>query len=179
MIPQTIKHRLLNSLVNIDLLLLKKHYFLKNSNVLNLIKLNKNLFLHILNPLNLIVNLKQFFRILQFLKNKKTMFSFFVLGPHQQVIIENFITKNQLNLKFQIFFKFLVLKKKNLISFLILLKDCIGNQVLFSKKLQNNRFFLVQDISPAHTKKIGSYKIFNSLADYKKLIFMLVFIRQI
>lgn len=177
---QTVNHLLLNSLINIDFLLLKKHYFLKNSNVLNLLRLHKNLFLHILNPLNLIINLKQFFRTLQFFKKKKMMFNFFVEGEHQKLIIDNFILKNELNLKFKIFFKFLVLKKKNVMPFLILLKDYADNTLIFSKKLQANHFFLIQEInSKQKQKNIGSYKIFNSLTDYKKLIFILIFVRQI
>ena len=178
---QTVNHLLLNSLINIDFLLLKKHYFLKNPNILNLLKLHKNLFFHVLNPLNLMINLKQFFRILQFLNQKqKAMFNFFVEGEHQKLIIDNFILKIQLNFKFKIFFKFLVFKKKNLTPFLILLKEYADNKLAFSKKLQTNHFFLIQEInSKQKQKNIGSYKIFNSLTDYKKLIFILVFVRQI
>jgi hypothetical protein len=180
MITQTVNHLLLDSLINIDFLLLKKHYFVKNLSVLNLIKLHKNLFLHILNPLNLIIKLKQFFRILQFFKKTSPMFNFFVQGEHQKLIIDNFIKKNQLNLKFQIFFKFLVLKKNFSMPFLILLKNYAGNKSLFSKTLQANHFFLIQEINPIQAKKsIGSYKILNDLTDYKKLIFILIFVRQI
>lgn len=178
---QSANHLLLNNLINIDFLLFKKHYFCKNLNLLNLIKLHKKSFLHILNPLNLIITLKQFFRVLQFLKKqKKIMANFFVEGEHQKLIIDNFIFKNKLSLKFQIFFKFLVLKKKNLTPFLILLKNYPNNNLLFSKKLQTNHFFLIQEInSNQKQKNIGSYKIFNNLADYKKLIFILIFVRQI
>lgn len=178
---KNINHLLLNSLISIDFLLYKKHYFLNNLSVFNVIKLNKKLFMHLLNPLDIIINLKQFFRVIQFFKKQKApVFNFFVQGNHQKSIINNFLVLNKLNLKFKIFFKFLALKKKASSQFLLLLKDYFYKQSTFSKTILNKNCFLIQEINASKIQNnMNTYKMFNEISDYKKLIFILVFIRQI
>jgi hypothetical protein len=47
-------------------------------------------------------------------------------------------------------------------------------------KILSNQLFLVQEIHTLSVlKNIGSYHIVNSLYDYKKLIFILIFFNQI
>ena len=177
---QNLTNILLNSLLNIDFILLKNHFFLQNLNSYNIIKLDKKLFLHILNPLNLLVSIKQFFRTIFFFKKKNSILNFFVQGIHQKAIIKSFVFLNELNFKFKIFFKFLVLKKYPVFQFLLMLKQQKYFQILnFSKIFLNKNFFLIQDINSVLTKNnFGFYKIISNISDYKKLIFVLILLKQ-
>lgn len=176
-------HLLLNSLINTDFFFLKNNYFLKNLNLFNLLKLHKKTYLHILNPLDLIINLKQYTRILQFFnKQKNSMLKFFVQEIHQEAIINNFLLLNNLNINFKIFFKFLVLKNENkkTSQFLLFLKEYLSTEKCFSQKILNKNVYLVQEVNTTTIQNnLGTYKIFNKISDYKKLILLLVFIRQV
>jgi hypothetical protein len=176
------KHLLLNSLINTDFFILKNNYFFKNFNLFNLLKLQKKAFLHLLNPLELIINFKQFIRIIYFFKKQNSsIFNFFVQENHEQTIIHNFINLNKVNLKYKVFFKFLVLKKEKKTSqFLIFLKENFYKQQRFSQTILNKKVYFVQEINTNVTKNnLGSYKMFNKILDYKKLILLLVFIQQV
>lgn len=172
---------LINSLINIDFLLFKKRRIYSDLNTFNIIKFSNQRFFHCLNPFDLISSLKQFFRVIYFLKKKKkSLFNFFVEGIHQKLIIENFIKYNQIHLKFKIFFKFLALQKKQTTQTLILLKEQSQKLSFFANSLLTKNLFLVQEINSKQIQNtLGVYKIFNNLFDYKKLVFILMFVRQI
>lgn len=175
----TLSHFLLNSLIDIDLLILKKHYILRNLNVFSILKLHKKLFLHLINPLDFIVSFKQFFRIIFFLKKNKGTLNFFVDGLHHKSIVNAFFSLNKLNIKFKIFFKFLALKKSSY-EVLFLLKAAIPNYFSLSRLALTKHVYLIQEINLSVVKNcMGCYKIFNNISDYKKLIFLLTFIKQI
>lgn len=179
---KNINHLLLNSLLNTDYFFLKNNYFLKNFNLFNLLKLHKKSYLYLLNPLDIVTNLKQFLRLVQFFNKRKLVkLNFFVQEIHQENIIKSFIYINKIHINIKIFFKFLVLKKeKKSTQFLIFLKEYFYKQQRLSQDLLKKKIYLVQEIN-ANTSlnNLGSYKMFNSILDYKKLILLLVFIKQV
>jgi len=177
-----LNHLLLNSLIESDFLFLKNYHFLKNLNSLTVLHLNNKNFVSVLNPLETLKTLKQYIRLIQFFKKQKnSIFNFFVQNRAQKSIINNFIVLNKLILKFKTSFKFLVLKGNTTNSQLLLsVHQPLSKNLNLYKTLINENIFLIQEInSNQDKKKLGLYKIYNNLSDYKKLIFLMVIIRQV
>jgi hypothetical protein len=177
-----LNHLLLNSLIESDFLLFKNYYFLKNINALNVFNVTNKNYVTILNPLEALKTLKQFIRLIQFFKKRKNpILNFFVQNRAQKSIIHNFILFNKLILKFKTSFKFLVLKENKINSQLLLsLNQSLSKNLNLYKTLINEHIFLIQEINPnLNEKNLGLYKMYNSVSDYKKLLFLLIILGQV
>ena len=186
-----LKNNLINSLIKSDFLFLKNY---RDWNSIHLLKINqlKTKTISFLNPITLLKNLKQYVRLIQFYKKQNIVsacLNFFVNSLYQKKIIEKFFSINKLKLKFKILYKYLLLKKNQVYIFkhsvtkfqsLFCFDKTISKSVTNLNKILSNQLFLIQEI---HTlsiiKNIGSYHITNSLYDYKKLIFILIFFNQV
>lgn len=153
---------------------------------LNLKRSNK---LGVVNLLHLHQNLKQFIRILKFVKhssNKKITFwveDLYILELFERFLINNretlelrtsipmFLSSNNLKLK----------DVSNFLSFLFILgKPYSKYNVNTVKFLLNNRFQLLTQLNTQrHSHLLGSYKIFNDLDDFKKVLFLSIVINNI
>jgi len=135
-----------------------------------------------LNLFQLVKSLKQFVRLLQFLKSQK--------NNHLYILIEN---KQYLNFLNQFFNETkltcpvtiknsLVLGNNlaNMTELLLLLDKPLNNNKNLVKRFLNHQLFLISKVnSTAETNNWSSYKIYNDLADFKKVIFLLSLIRGI
>ena len=165
---------------NINFLLLHSLYetdflFLNNNNTNTQNLKNNKIILELVNPLQTLQNLKQLIRVIQFLKKqKKALLNFFVQNLFQKNIIEKFLTINKSLIPFKTFYRFLTLKKKNEIQFLLSFVNPLYKDLNLFKSLLNKKIFLVHETNRL-TKNINvsSYGLHNDIANYKKLIFLL------
>lgn len=169
----------LKSLIYSDFLILNKK--IKKNNLINskvvLLKyiINKSSAI-VLDPVEVLKSLKQFIRILQFLKHQK--------GSKIQLESKN----NQVGDIFDSFFeknsdKITLVRNsevKDLESRFIILVDKIVSAQNF-KNLFGANFNLVTNINCVNTNKqdFYSYRIYNELDNVKKLLFLFILIRQV
>jgi hypothetical protein len=171
---------LLDSLINTDFILLKKHFFLKNLNLYNLLQINQKKYFHILNPLDILKTLKQFLKVIEQIKKKKSILNFFIDDDHQKSIIINFFKKNNIFLPLQFYSKFLNLNKKVKFQPLFFFKETIYESKKLTSLLLTKHIFITQKINSVLLKdNLDFYTIYNKLTDYKKLIFILTFFGHI
>jgi hypothetical protein len=141
---------------------------------------NKSNRVLLLNFIEQFKTFKQFFRLLQFL-NKNYNKSFLqILTPFEN---NQIILKNILNLKIQIdiITSFSKQKKiKNELKMLLLLDYPSVRPNYLYNSVSRNKFYLVQTInSTFEVNSLYSYKIFNNVVSFKRLIFIGVLINQV
>lgn len=132
--------------------------------LLDLIELNKEL--------------KQFVRLLQFLKETNSPLHIVVESNHMVTFV-NLFFKDAVT-KTRIVVQTSISPICNKTGLLLILEDSSGsNKFLFKKAFMNN-FFLLNKINTKTEKGFfGFYKIFNDITEIKKLTFLLVLIRTV
>ena len=132
--------------------------------------------------LELLKSIKRFLRSFQFLdklKKKKTLLYICIANPQYIKFFNILFKKYNINISLNIstLLPGLSLKESELKSILILDKFLSANNY---KNLNFYQFFLVQEINSFNkVNNSGSYKIYNNLNDFKKLLFLGIFLLQI
>jgi len=174
---------LVKSLLESDFLLLEnvkskklKHYqaeihskaFLNSASSLEIFQLTKTL--------------KQFIRSIQFLKSRKKKHLNILLENQQYIeILQLFFKEKNLNCSFEIKPNLVGEKEFQSFSQLFLMLDSTLkiNKNIFRRFFESN-IFLVQKINSSLEKQnFGSYKIYNNVIDYKKIIFLAILIEKV
>jgi len=126
--------------------------------------------------------IKQFIRALQFLKGCKKKHLYILLENQQYIeILELFFAEKKTNCLFRIKSNLVGEKEFRSFSQLFLMLDSTlkVNQNIFRRFFESN-IFLVQKINSILEKQnFGSYKIYNNMIDYKKIIFLAVLIEKV
>jgi len=177
-----IQKSLLYNLIIFDFIFLT-NYTKKTSNlVTKKYYVSKKLYVVRLAILELLKSVKRFLRSFQFLnkwKDKKTLLYICIDNPEYIKLLNVLFDKYSLNttLKISTLLPELSLKSNELKSILILDKFLSNNNY---KNLNFYQFFLVQEINSFNSvNNSGSYKIYNNLNDFKKLLFLGIFLVQI
>ena len=176
--------KFLKDLIDSDFLIVNfSNLKIKNIHFLNSrIKLNRENFLDVLDILELNKSLKHIIRLLQFL-SKEDLYSiyFWVENNYLTSLLDTFFIdlkkKITLNVKTTMpGYHSLILNK----VLLILDNPTQSNCIKTNKKFINNNILLVNKINLTVEKNYyGHYKIFNSLNDLKKIIFLLIILRLV
>jgi hypothetical protein len=173
---------LLKGIVESDFILLEQN-LVKNSNYFDSrVNLTGSGATVSLNLFQLVKSLKQFVRLLQFLKSQDK--------NHLHVLVENkqylnflnqFFNDTKLNCPITIT-NSLVLDKNlsGTAGLLLLLDKPLNNNKNLFKRFLNHELFLISKVnSTVETNNWSSYKIYNDLADFKKVIFLISLIRGV
>jgi len=143
---------------------------------------NKDSSLLFLDPLETVKTVKQLIRLLQFLKKQNSSVLHLVVENKQYLeLAEIFFKPTQTN-------SLPVLVKENLpsksfssntLQLLILLNFSLNNKETTFKRIFDKNIFLINKINAKFEKNNwGTYKIYNDLSDFKKLVFLLIIIQQ-
>lgn len=177
-----IQKSLLYNLIIFDFIFLT-NYSKKNSNlIIKKYRVSKKIYIVRLAVLELLKSIKRFLRSFQFLnkwKDKKTLF-YICMDNLQSITFLNILFKKyNLNIKLNISTSLpkFSLKSNQIKSILILDKYLSNNNY---KNLNFYQFFLVHEINSFNNiSNSSTYNIYNNLHDYKKLLFLGVFLLQI
>lgn len=158
--------QLLKAIIKTDFFLLE---FQKPKN-LKFFELNFNKNFSILNILDLNLYLKQFIRLLQFVKKQKI--NILILDSKIQYLS---------------ILKKLFLKNKNIIQNVFLFNERVSTnsllkphyEIYIDKKERKQDFLISQINSKVEITNMGVYKIFNSLNSFKKLLFFAAVIQNV
>ena len=138
----------------------------------------------ILNLLETNRNLKQFLRILQFLK-KQNNYSLNILIEEDQMrsLFQDYFNKHLKDNNINIINKISSLKGKEKINLLIVFEDLIYNEtkknLIIEKLISRNCFLVVKLNCETELKTLGYYKIYNEMSDIKKIIFIFSIILKV
>lgn len=169
---------LLKNLIESDFLLLNKI----SENSLRYFKV-RSLTNSSLDLFQLIKTLKQFTRILQFLNQRKKKYLQFIVEREEQLELLN-LSFNTLQLKCPGNVKISLKNKDNRLigisqALFIFDQNLTKDKNIFNRFLNNN-IFLINRINTCIEKNTwGTYKIYNDLTDFKKIIFLSVLISKI
>lgn len=172
---------LLKSIIETDFALLSGGSK-ENSRSLDLIvKLKKDKTLRVLDMFELAKNIKQFVRIIQFLKrqNSKNMH---VCSSNKQIlgILNKYLEEHKEEdfIKVQSNFTKINGKLDSIQSLLVLEEPLISHNNVFKKLFEKNILIVNKINSILEPNNYGTYKIYNDILDFKKLIFLIVLIKQ-
>jgi len=169
------KTSLLEGIINSNFLLLNK----KQNKNLKYLKYSSNPCLgeSTLNVHETIKSIKQFVRVLQFLKNKKNLLLHILMNNKQYSdLITSFFEDRTQNVLVQSFLSKTNISKK-VLPYLIMLSSPLNNDKKIFKSIKEKNIFLISKINSRLEKNNwGSYKIYNDLTDFKKIVFLLVII---
>jgi len=143
---------------------------------------NKDSSLLFLDPLETVKTVKQLIRLLQFLKKQNSSVLHLLVENKQYLeLAETFFKPTQTS-------SLPVLVKENLpsksfssstLQLLILLNFSLNNKETTFKRIFDKNIFLINKINAKFEKNNwGTYKIYNDLSDFKKLVFLLIIIQQ-
>ena len=135
-----------------------------------------------LDPLETVKTVKQLIRLLQFLKKQNSSVLHLLVENKQYLeLAETFFKPVQIN-------SLPVLVKENLpsksfssntLQLLIMLNFSLNNRETTFKRIFDKNIFLINKINAKFEKNNwGTYKIYNDLNDFKKLVFLLITIQQ-
>ncbi len=189
-----ITNTLLKELIDFDFAIAKstiKKNNLNNVNARIMLKNKQNL--NILDIFKLSQSLKQFIRILYFLQSTKTRinlrpsFVIYIWSTNKFILnlIDLYITKNQLKYYIrttEVCPVSTTIQDNNKRKFLFILGSPweITPERTLHEKILYNKFFLVNTLDfNAEKSEFNTYKIQNDLADYKKLLVLLVIIERV
>ena len=129
----------------------------------------------------LVKSLKQTIRLLQFIKAKESNKLYICTSNKQYLNLLNTYL-NESNFKNSISIKGTLAKTnstKDISQLLLLLDEPLGNNKKVFKKLFEEKIYLINKInSKIEANNWGTYKMYNSFSDFKKLIFLIVLLRQ-
>ena len=135
----------------------------------------------VLDPIELIKSLKQFARLLQFLKKQKHPFLHILVKNKQYIhFLDFFLKKSSDSLPTAITSKFFDAKLQNMSQMLLLLDQSLYSDPKLFKRVVYSNIFLINKInSKLEQNNFGTYKIYNDLSNLKKLTFLVALLRQI
>jgi hypothetical protein len=177
-----IQKSLLYNLIIFDFIFLT-NYTKKTSNLVKKkYQISKKLYVVRLAILDLLKSIKRFLRSFQFFnkwKDKNKLFHICIDNPQYIKFLNVLFEKYDLNttLNISTLLPGVSLKSNELKSILILDKFISNNNY---KNLNFYQFFLVQEINSFNNvNNSGTYKVYNNLNDFKKLLFLGIFLLQI
>jgi hypothetical protein len=134
-----------------------------------------------LDILTLIKSLKQTIRLFQFVKNdSKNCLQICTTNRQYLNLLNEYISKESFNNKATV--KSVLTKnslQQNASQLLLLLDEPLGNNNKIFKRLAEDKVYLISKINSKFEKNSwGTYKIYNDLSDFKKLIFLITLLRQ-
>jgi len=172
----------LKNLIESDFSIINSNNNISNNHINSILKINKKNSIFSLELFQLIKDLKQFIRILQFLKSKKKKHIYVYIDKlqlelFQKTIDELFLNKN-FTIKSDSFYKEDFYKNLKSTRLLLMLKNLLSRNLL-NKFLDNNVFLINNINSNLEKKSISTYKIYNKLNDFKKIIFLVILMNKI
>lgn len=177
---------LYKSLINTDFLFTEKLYH-NNVNLSIKTFLNKKETLNFLDPIKTLKDLKQFIRLLQFLKyafklkkNIKRILLILADNPQYTLIIEKILDKSKLPLDLTIINKNILNLQKNKSLKVLLKLDDSGTNLKNSNAFFNSNYFLINRINPnLNSLNDNTYKILTDLINFKKILFLLIILKSV
>jgi len=158
----------------------------KNSNQLkSKIKINSLYNFNILNILELNKTLKQFSRLLFFLKQQKTSdYCIYILVEDKYLNVLLTTIFQELSIKLPIIVSEtlpIIKSNSDKINVMLILGNLSYNYKNFvENKLFNNKIFLVNKFNTKSEKVFnGIYKIYNDINDFKKIIFLVILMSKV
>jgi hypothetical protein len=180
-----IQIKLLNSLIQLDFLLLNKDLFKSsytNTNQIDFELKHQKMSLLTFDIFYMLKDLKQFIRILQKIKTHEEKSQLYILTSNQQYsdLINFFLSKF---VKIKIKIKSLFFKedfKKNLLQSIIFIDNNFNFNYNMFQFLMHNKVFLMSKINTKVFFNLsGTYNICTNLKDFNKFIFIVCLLRQI
>ena len=166
----------MKNLIQSDFLFIESSKKKQNNNSKLILKLNISKKLQILSLLDINRDLKQLIRSLQFLNDKyKSHIYFGVEDLFKADLLEKLLFQFENASRFTITTDLSFLPKKTRTAlFLLLGTTKINSSMLFEKG-----FFLIHRVNSSIEKNaFGTYKIFNNLEDFKKIVFLSCIIKM-
>jgi uncharacterized protein YcgL (UPF0745 family) len=180
---EKLQHKLFNSLLQSDFCLFQKKSAKQTSCINSIVKLNSSKWINSLDLLQISKSLKQLVRLFQFLKSqKKSQLLLWVDNKqHQHLLNELLQTKGQQDCAFQIELDLFRNKEFTSVSqVLIALNQTLSaNKKTLKYLFEQNILLLTKINSSLENNNLNTYKIFNDLSDFKKLVFIVAVIEQI
>jgi hypothetical protein len=176
-----IQQKLFQSLVQSDFCLLQNKKPKQISVVHSSIKLNSSKWITSLNLVEVSKSLKQFVRLFQFLKSqKKGKLLLWVDNKQHQHLLTELLKSNKSNYSFQVELDLFRNKTfTNMFQTLIALNRTLTANKKTLKYLFEQDILLITKInSSSENNNLSTYKIYNDLADFKKLVFLIALIEQ-
>lgn len=176
-----INTNLLKSIIETDFALLTGNLKAESRSLKLGVKLKPDCTLRVLDIFELVKNLKQFIRIIQFLKrqNHKNMY---VCSSNKQIlgILNKYLEENDNKDFIKIQNNFAKIKKKlDSVQSLLVLQEPLNSHHNVFKKLFEKNILIVNKInSISEQNNYGTYKMYNEIIDFKKLVFLIVLIKQ-
>jgi hypothetical protein len=169
---------LLKSIINSDFLFLDQNANKKLRHVTSVVGLNEFVATS-LNPFETLKGVKQLVRSLQFLaKQDNNVLHICVENKQYLSLLNSILGAKKLNLS--VFVKDFLIREKMLPKSnqsLLLLTSAIKNDQKLLKKFFYKNIFLINKINAKiESNNLGTYKIYNDLNSFKKLIFLLVIV---
>jgi hypothetical protein len=176
---KSIKSSFLKSLFNSDFFLLQHHF--KQKTIYTKQTIYSKTFLSSLDFYPLLQSLKQFIRIIQFCKKRyRSSIIFKVKDLCYFTLIAEFLKMYSITLNITLEQTIRTLSSSQKLSFLVLLDTSeFEDKNLFNKLFFQNFFLILKINSKFEINKEGTYKIYNDLFDFKKIIFLIVLINKI
>ena len=177
-----VQKSLLYNLIIFDFIFLTNYNKKISNSITKKYFISKKLSVACLDVLELLKSIKRFLRLYQFLKKwdgKKTLLYICIDNPIYIKFLTVLFKKYNLNINLSItpLLPGLSFRVNELKSVLIL------DKLLSNKNYKNlnfYQFFLVQEINSYNNKNnTGVYKIYNNLYDFKKLLFLGIFLLQV
>ena len=177
----TNKFLLLKSLIDSDFLFLDQTSKKQFRSLKSLSRVD-SLTIKSLDPLEVIKSVKQFIRILQFLKKQQKSFLHLWIENKQHLdLVDSFLKSSNLSIPTSI--KVTLSKESipfDVTQMLLVLNQPLNNNKTLFKRLFDKNIFIVNKVNSRLEKNNwGTYKIYNDLNDFKKIIFLLVILDQI
>ena len=175
---------LYKSIVDLDFFLLNSNLNLNSRQLTNNLSIKKAEKINSLDTFELLKSLKQFIRLLQFLKTQNLYVLHIQIENKQHYnLLKQFFQEYNANLNIRIETSFLKRHNINRNSTEMLL--LLGEHVSISnngtiKRLFSQNISLFNKLNAANEfNNCGVYKIFNDAFDFKKIVFMIILINQV
>lgn len=180
---EKLQHKLFNSLLQSDFCLFQKKSVKQTSLINSIVKLNSSKWVNSLDLLQLSKSLKQLVRMFQFLKSqKKSQLLLWVDNKQYQHLLNELLkTKPQQDCSFQVELDLFRNKEfTNTFQVLIALNQTLdANKKTLKYLFEQDILLLTKINSSLENNNLNTYKIFNDLSDFKKLVFIVALIEQI
>ena len=180
---EKLQYKLFNSLLQSDFCLFQKKSAKQTSFINSIVKLNSSKWINSLDLLQISKSLKQLVRLFQFLKSqKKSQLLLWVDNKQYQHLLNELLqTKRQQDHAFQIELDLFRNKEfTNVFQVLIALNQTLSaNKKTLKYLFEQNILLLTKINSSLESNNLNTYKIFNDLSEFKKLVFVVALIEQI
>jgi hypothetical protein len=130
----------------------------------------------------LIKSIKQLVRLIQFLKNQSNS-NLFICSSNKQVIglINSLLQENPSLLSINVLLGLTKIKGNLKVEQALLLLDepLVQHNKIFKKLFEENILLVSKINSKTEANNYGTYKMYNDISDFKKLVFLILLINQV